>query len=102
MSWDGSWSVEKCDLSADPNDQHSFRVDVTVDSHGSELLRKLSPANQGERLAVIVEERIVFAPRIWSVIDDSFSIKGSFTKAEAEHLVNAIRRGIKTSDYKSE
>ena len=70
---------------------------MTVDSHGSELLRKLMSAQQGERLAVVVEERIVVAPTIRSLIENSFSIKGTFTKVEAEQLVQAIRRGMKTS-----
>ena len=95
IPWDGSWHIEKCELSPDPNNQNAFRVDVTVDSHASELLRKLSSAHQGERLAVVVEERIVLAPTIGSVIEKSFSITGTFTKVEAEQLVQAIRRGIK-------
>ena len=94
IPWDGSWYVEKCELSADPNNPNQFQIDVTVDSHGGDLLRKLTADHLGERLAVVVEERIVLAPTIRSEFGNRFSITGHLTKAEGEQLVQAIRRGM--------
>ncbi len=51
---------------------------------------KLTQANQGKMLAVLVNGKVISAPTIRSKISEQAMITGQFTKAEAEKIAEGI------------
>ncbi len=94
LPWDGTWHVEKCEVQPDPNGEDRFQVHVTLDTPGGKALRTLTTGALRQRLAILVEERILVAPTVQEPIGTTFVITGNFTKEQAEQLAKSIRRGM--------
>ena len=94
LPWDGTWHVEKCEVQPDPNGGDRFQVHVTLDTPGGKALRTLTTGALRQRLAILVEERILVAPTVQEPIGTTFVITGNFTKQQAEQLAKSIRRGM--------
>ena len=94
LPWDGTWHVEKCEVQPDPHGEDRFLLSVTLDASGGKALRTLTAGALRQRLAVIVEERILVAPTVQEAIGTTFVITGHFTKEQAEVLAQSIRRGM--------
>lgn len=94
MPWDGTWHVEKCEVQPDPNGEDFFQINVTLDASGGKALRTLTTNALRQRLAVIVEDRILVAPIVQEAIGTTFVITGNFTKEQAEQFAKSIRRGM--------
>jgi preprotein translocase subunit SecD len=96
----------------DKNIDNSFMgsVSVTIDSvsnpaiagrllpAGAERMRKLTTANLPEgnvyqSLGVVVDDRLLVAPRIQAAIGDAFMLTGDFSMQEAEFIVAVLRTG---------
>ncbi len=94
MPWDGTWHVEKCEIQPDPNGGDRFTILVTLDAQGGKALRTLTTDALRQRMAVLVEDRILVAPTVMEAIGTMFVITGNFTKEQAESLAKSIRRGM--------
>ncbi len=65
---------------------------VSFTKEGGEKMAKLTEANQGKMLAVLVNGKVISAPTIRSKIADKAVITGQFTKTEADKIAEGINR----------
>ena len=67
-------------------DTGHVRFEVSVDGEGATKL-KAATAEVGDRLAVVVDGKIVTAPVINSTVSSAFSIEGAYTREDWEALL---------------
>lgn len=80
-------------VNLDQNGQ-GFVVTFAFDSRGTRRFRDVTTENQGQRFAIVLDERIISAPVIRSPITaGSGQIEGNFTAGEATELSILIRSG---------
>ncbi|MFM9962448.1 MAG: M56 family metallopeptidase [Planctomycetaceae bacterium] len=92
---DGTWKVVKSDIvkAAHSTDAAPrFDIHLTLDAEGGALMRRLTAAHLTQKMAILVDGKIVAAPVLRSEIGESCVITGDFSKASAEKLATAIRR----------
>jgi preprotein translocase subunit SecD len=68
-------------------------VRFTLDPRGAEALERATARNVGRRLAIILDERVVSAPRIDGAVGAEGQIRGGFTAAEADEMAALLRAG---------
>lgn len=68
-------------------------VQFNLSAQGAKLFGEATGANVGRGLAIVLDGRVVSAPRINSRITDSGIIEGSFTQQEVQDLVTTLRSG---------
>ena len=69
-------------------------VSFTFDSTGGRIFGEFTQQNVGERLAIVLDDEIISAPRIQSaILGGSGIITGNFTFQEAEDLALLLRAG---------
>jgi len=68
-------------------------VNFSMNPEGADKFGKLTGDNVGRFLAIVLDGKIVSAPRINSRISDSGVIEGSFTQEQVQDLVTALRSG---------
>ncbi len=72
-------------------DNNRPAIDISFTKAGQEKLGKATSENIGKRLAIVVNDKVIFAPTIRSKIADRAQISGNFTKEEAEKLAQSMR-----------
>jgi preprotein translocase subunit SecD len=77
--------------SRDENGQHAVMFNLNAD--GATRFGRLTEANIGKRLAIVLDGRIQSAPTIQGRITDSGQITGRFTIQEAQDLSLVLRSG---------
>lgn len=68
-------------------------VEFSLNPEGAEKFGELTGANVGKGLAIVLDGRVVSAPRINSRITDSGLIEGGFDQEEAQDLATVLRSG---------
>jgi preprotein translocase subunit SecD len=68
-------------------------VEFTFTHDGGQRFGELTGANVGKGLAIVLDHRVVSAPRIDSRITDQGIIRGQFTQEEVEDLSTVLRSG---------
>ncbi len=68
-------------------------VSFTLNAQGGKNFQRFTSANIGKRLAIVLDDRIVSAPTIQSVITYSGRITGRFTLEQADDLALKLRSG---------
>ncbi len=68
-------------------------VGFSLTPDGGRKFGELTGANVGRRLAIVLDNKVVSAPRINSRIDDQGVIEGSFTTQQAADLALVLRSG---------
>jgi len=68
-------------------------VNFSMTPDGAEKFGKLTGDNVGRFMAIVLDGKVVSAPRINSRISDSGVIEGSFTQEQVQDLVTALRSG---------
>ncbi len=68
-------------------------VSFQFNPQGGELFEKLSSSHIGERLAIILDQRVYSAPNIRTTIRSRGQIEGRFTPQEAADLAIVLRSG---------
>ncbi|WP_306250037.1 protein translocase subunit SecD [Parvularcula sp. IMCC14364] len=83
------------DASASPNqDQGGFQVNISFDRDGQRRFYETTRNNVGQLFAIVLDDVIISAPRIQTVINTPQSrITGSFSPQEAADLALLIRAG---------
>jgi hypothetical protein len=72
-------------------------VYVRFDEAGARKLRRLTSANRGRHLAILVDDKVYSVPVIRGVISERAVISGRFTRQEAAELARALRVGMTDS-----
>jgi SecD/SecF fusion protein len=75
-------------------DQGGYYISVTLDSAGGDKMFKLTGSHRGERLAIIVDNKVVSAPVIQSQFGANFQITGQFKREEAERLGTFLKNPL--------
>jgi SecD/SecF fusion protein len=71
-----------------------WEINMSMNSTGSKIWKKLTGENVGNFVAVVLDERVYSAPRIQNEIDGgSTAITGDFSVEEAEDLANILNTG---------
>lgn len=68
-------------------------ISFTLNAQGGKNFQKFTAANIGKRLAIVLDDRVVSAPTIESVITYSGRITGRFSIEEADDLALKLRSG---------
>jgi preprotein translocase subunit SecD len=73
-------------------------VTITMTPEGTKLWTKITTENLGKALAIIMNDKVFSAPKVYSAITDSQTeISGRFSKEEAEEYAKEINAAIKQS-----
>lgn len=96
---DGGWGVDR--MSVVKDERGEPQISARFNQRGGELLGALTKANLGSKLAIIVNGRVVSAPRIISEIHDQVTITGRFSTQEVQDLVNTLKDAV-PSDARDE
>jgi hypothetical protein len=70
-------------------------VRFTLTKEGGDRLFALTDANKGQRLAVVVDGRVVMAPMIQAAIGTRGQISGGFTPGEIDDIIKALESDLK-------
>lgn len=70
-----------------------YVVWVHTNPAGNRLLGAWTSANVEKRVGVFVDDRLIATPVVKAAISDMIALDGGFTKAQAEAIVNRLRRG---------
>ena len=101
LSWDrpglrltqaeGQWRVTNSFQGIDDKGRPAvvFRMDVL----GGDLLGRLTGPNIGQRMAVVLDDRIVTAPTLQGRISTNGQITGSFSAAELGYIIRVLNAG---------
>ena len=74
--------------------QSNAEVSMTMNSRGSKLWAKMTSANVGKFVAVVLDDYVYTAPRVNTAITGGrTSISGNFTVVEAQDLANVLKAG---------
>jgi SecD/SecF fusion protein len=65
------------------------------DSDGGAAMYQLSSKNIGERMAIILDDKLISAPTLQSAIQSNGQITGDFTQEEATTIANALLNPLK-------
>lgn len=84
------------------DDASRFRVDMRFTSDGSKVFENITrtilngdqQTGTKQRLAIVLDGRLLSAPQIQSVISESGTITGNFTRREAIELANALNNPL--------
>ncbi len=68
-------------------------VDFRLTPDAGQRFEDLTRANEGQLLAILLDKKVISAPRINATIRDSGMIEGSFTTETAEDLAIKLRSG---------
>ncbi|RYD38569.1 MAG: protein translocase subunit SecD [Verrucomicrobiaceae bacterium] len=72
----------------------NYEIMVTLTSEGASQMKKLSTENEGRPMAIVLDNVVLSAPTINSVLGDRFSITGNFTEKGAKDLASAMENPL--------
>lgn len=78
-----------------------FRIDVTFVGHGLSKVQKLTKANTGRYLAMVIGKSVYEAPKIANQLDGRILTIASVPKAKAKELEKTIRARILNGEWRS-
>lgn len=84
----------------DTDEYGGAAVSFTLNSEGGKKFQRFTSANIGKRLAIVLDDRVVSAPTIETVITYSGRITGRFTVEQADDLALKLRSGSLPADLR--
>lgn len=74
--------------------EETYVIEVNLTSEGAKKFAQITKDNIGKDLAIVIDGKIIMAPKIQSpILDGKCQIHGRFTKAEAEEMALKINAG---------
>ncbi len=85
----------RCGCSAVPSGDYpgQYQVNFTVSTVAASRLGPFTAANIGQRMAIVLDNKVESAPEIQARIDDSGRITGNFSQESAQNLALVLRSG---------
>jgi SecD/SecF fusion protein len=77
------------------NEAGGSMIELTFTANGAERLSEATSTNRNKLLAVLIDGRVICAPRILATISNSARIEGNFTAKEASDIVRGLRAATK-------
>lgn len=68
-----------------------YQIELTFTAKGAERLSEATSKNRNKQSAVLINGRVVCAPRIFATVSNAAVIEGSFTAQEASDIVRGLR-----------
>jgi hypothetical protein len=96
MLADGTWGLQRVYPEKDRMGRPVVGFDF--DKKGGEIFYELSKTNLEQVFAIIIDGKIVSAPRIMAPLQDKGVIVSDFTQEEVERMVEALRKGMPAVD----
>jgi hypothetical protein len=87
-----AWGLAKAYATTDGMNRPA--VGFELDDRGAELFTALTKASVGSALAIVVDGKVVSAPRLMSALGRQGMITGQFTEQEVAALVQALKAGM--------
>ncbi len=88
--------------SVSPADDGGFQINFKLNDEGAAKFGKLTGANKGRQLAIILDDELLSAPVIQSKITSSGQITGNFKLSEAKRLAADLNAGALPAPLKIE
>jgi hypothetical protein len=86
------WGLRKVASASDPSGNPS--VSGEFDEEGARLMGELTTRNLLSRLAFLIDDRAISAPKIQGRIAERFVIHGKFTRTEVDQIVRSLLTGM--------
>ncbi len=80
--------IQEATATTDNNGQPVISVSFTVE--GAEKMAKLTEENLGKPMVIMIDGKVISAPKIMSKISAKAQISGNFSKEEAERIARGI------------
>jgi SecD/SecF fusion protein len=88
----GGEHVVNAAADVDPNG--GYEINMTMDNTGARIWKKMTAANVGKCIAIVLDNEVYSAPNVEGEISGgSSSISGRFTAQEAQDLANILQTG---------
>lgn len=87
-----TWSIKAAYPTSDQRSGKSA-IGFEFDERGSAFFGELSGANIGQSLAIVLDGKVLSAPRLQSRIEGNGIITGSFTARDIDYMVNILNAG---------
>ena len=65
-------------------------ISVNFNEDGAEKIAKATSENRGKRIAIVVDQNVLSAPKIFATISNRAQITGNFTIQEAVRIANSL------------
>jgi preprotein translocase subunit SecD len=78
------------DVRASEDIEKNPAIDVAFTKAGARKMARLSEEHKGKPLAILVDGKVITAPRIAATFSERAMLTGRFTRDEVEKLVRAI------------
>ncbi|HVU63225.1 MAG TPA: protein translocase subunit SecD [Phycisphaerales bacterium] len=88
---DGAWQLSKSYQGSDQLGRPA--IDFEMDVLGADKLGKLTEANQGKPMAVLLDDEVYTAPTLQSKITSRGQITGSFSQSELDYITRVLSAG---------
>lgn len=95
------WALERVQPGRDPQTGEQEIIFV-LDAQGGRYMSRLTGANIGRPMAMVLDNRVISAPTIQSQINTNGRITGRYTSAEIRYLVNTLSAGSLPAQLSSE
>ena len=95
-----AWGIQRADVGVDETGRPY--LGIRLDERGAKLLGPLTRANVGNRMALLIDGKVLSAPVIRSEIAANAMVSGNFTLKEAQSLAAAINRTMRPAAPKGE
>ena len=89
---ENAWGLSEVYRTTDAHGQSA--PGMSLDPKGAQLLGELTGANVRNRLAILIGDTVLSAPRIQMKVSDSAVITGSFTEQQVNDLLLGLRTGV--------
>lgn len=87
-------SIVSANVERDTYNKDRIIVSIEMDANGALEWERLTGANAGKHIAIVLDEHVYTAPRVeGKIAGGKSSIQGNFTMEEAEDLTHVLRSG---------
>jgi len=73
--------------------EQSWEISIAFSKEGAVRMAQATAQHIGKPMAILINGKVVSAPRVNSTVSDRAAIFGSFTKEQAEKLASEIKGG---------
>lgn len=71
---------------------HVFEIGVVFTNEGARKMAEATRNHIGRLMAILIDDQVVVAPRVNSIVEAECQITGQFTKEEAEAIVRGLNK----------
>lgn len=77
-----------------PVDEGQLSISIECNKEGARKLLGVTSTNLRKQLAIVVDQRVILAPKINSAISEKAELQGSFTREQRAEIIDLFNRAI--------